>query len=95
MRFVTVRDLRGKSGQIWRQLPDEKDMIITSNGRPVALLSAISEDTIEQSLVAIRRARAIAAVESMQSRSVKAGTDRMTLDEINAEIAAVRKERLR
>ncbi|MEW5766912.1 MAG: type II toxin-antitoxin system Phd/YefM family antitoxin [bacterium] len=95
MRFVTVRDLRGKSAQIWRQLPDEKDMIITSNGRPMALLSAISEDTIEQSLAAIRRARAIAAVESMQSRSVKAGTDRMTLDEINAEIAAVRKERSR
>lgn len=95
MRFITVRDLRGKSARIWQQLPDEKDMIITYNGKPAALLSAISEDTIEQSLSAIRRARAIAAVESMQSQSMEAGADRMTLDEINAEIAAVRKERSR
>lgn len=95
MRFITVRDLRGRSAQVWRELSEEKDMVVTSNGKPIAILSATSEGTVEESLAALRRARAMAAVEAMQSRSVKEGTDRMTLVEINAEIDAVRKARRR
>jgi antitoxin (DNA-binding transcriptional repressor) of toxin-antitoxin stability system len=95
MQFISVRDLRSKSAQIWRQLPGEKDMIITSNGKPIAILSTVPEDKIEQSLADIRRARAMSAVESMQSQSIAAGADRMTQDEINLEITAVRKERSR
>ena len=94
-RFVTVRDLRGRSAQIWQQFSKEKDMIITSNGRPFAIMSAVSEETLEESLAAIRQARAVAAVASMQIRSVNVGTDRMTPDEVNTEIAAERKRRSR
>lgn len=95
MRFVTIRDLRSKPGQIWRELTKEKEMILTSNGKPVAILSATSGDTLEESLAAFRRARAIAAVAHMQMRSVRLGTDRMSLAEINKEIAAERKNRSR
>ena len=42
MRFVSVRDLRGNSAQVWRLLADEKEMVITSNGKPVAILSSVS-----------------------------------------------------
>ena len=34
MKFVSVRDLRGKAADIWRALPGEREMVITSNGRP-------------------------------------------------------------
>ena len=95
MRFISVRDLRNRSGQIWRDLPQERDMVVTSNGKPIAILSATSEDTVEESLAAIRQARAMAAVAAMQARSVKAGLHRMTLKEINAEIEAARKARKR
>jgi len=93
MRFISVRDLRGRSAQVWRELAAEKDMVVTSNGKPIAILSATSAETLEESLAAVRRARAMAAVEAMQSQSLEAGTDRMTLEEINAEIAAARKDR--
>ena len=93
MRFVTIRDLRSKPGQIWRELAKEKEMILTSNGKPVAILSATSGDTLEESLAAFRRARAMATVAYMQMRSVRLGTDRMSLAEINKEIAAERKSR--
>lgn len=93
MRFISVRDLRGKSAQVWRDLKEERDMVVTSNGRPVAILSATSEENVEESLAAIRQARAMRAVAAMQARSVKAGLHRMTLDEINAEIEAARKAR--
>lgn len=93
MRFVSVRDLRGKSAEVWRRLAQDKEMIITSNGKPIAIISATSEETLEESLVAIRTARAMAAVEAMQMKSVETGKDRLSLDEINAEIQAERKAR--
>jgi len=91
MRFVSIRDLRGKSAQIWRYLAKDREIILTSNGRPIAVLSAVSEGTLEESLAALRRARAMTAVEAMQSRSISGGRDRTTPEEIEAEIRAVRK----
>jgi antitoxin (DNA-binding transcriptional repressor) of toxin-antitoxin stability system len=68
-------------------------MVVTSRGRPIAILTAVSDDNVEESLAALRSARAIAAVHAIQMRSVKLGIDRMSLDEINAEIEAYRRER--
>ena len=47
MKFITVRELRGRSGQVWNKLARERDMILTSNGKPIAILSAVSEETLE------------------------------------------------
>lgn len=91
MKFITVRDLRSRSGQVWTKLAREREVILTSNGKPIAILSAISEDTLEESLVAVRRARAVAAVEKMQRQSVQTGTDKLSARDIAAEIKAVRK----
>jgi antitoxin (DNA-binding transcriptional repressor) of toxin-antitoxin stability system len=93
MKFLSVRDLRGKSAQVWKDLPNEREMIITSNGRPVAILAAINETNLEESLKAFRQARAVEAVAGLQRRSVDQGTDSITLDEIDAEIQSVRKMR--
>ena len=95
MKFVSVRDLRNKSGQLWKELPEEREMVITSNGRPIAILATISESNLEESLTAFRQARAVEAVASLQRRSVEQGTDKISMDEINAEIKAVRKKRAR
>ncbi|MBI4431328.1 MAG: type II toxin-antitoxin system Phd/YefM family antitoxin [Candidatus Omnitrophica bacterium] len=93
MKFIAVRDLRSKSSQIWKSLPKEKDVVITLNGKPVAILSATSGDNLEETLQAIRTARALTAVEAMQLKATQAGLDRMSLQEINAEIQAERKSR--
>jgi len=91
MKFITVRDLRGRSGQVWNTLARERDIILTSNGKPIAILSAVSEENLEESLAAVRRARAVAAVEKIQRQSVQAGTDKFSPSEITTEIRAVRK----
>lgn len=93
MKFLSVRDLRGKSAQVWKDLPNEREMIITSNGRPVAILAAINEANLEESLKAFRQARTVEAVASLQRRSVDQGTDRITMDEIDAEIKSIREKR--
>jgi antitoxin (DNA-binding transcriptional repressor) of toxin-antitoxin stability system len=93
MKFISVRDLRGKSAEVWKELPREREMIITSNGRPIAIIAAISDSNLEESLSAFRQARAVQAVASLQRRSVEMGNDKITMDEIDAEIKAVRKKR--
>ena len=95
MKFISVRDLRGKSAEVWKELPAEREVVVTSNGRPIAILSAVSESNLEESLSAIRQARAAEAVMSLQRRSVEEGTDSITMEEIDAEIKAVRKKRAR
>lgn len=93
MKFLSVRDLKTKSSQVWKELPDQKEMIITSNGRPIALLSSINENNLEQVLTAFRHARATNAVAMLQYESVQKGTDKISMEEINAEIKAVRSKR--
>lgn len=95
MRFVSVRELRGRSAAVWKTLAEEQELVITSNGKPIALLSATSEQRLEESLDALRRARAQAAVAAIQETSLQSGVHRMSLDEINAEIDAARKARAR
>jgi antitoxin (DNA-binding transcriptional repressor) of toxin-antitoxin stability system len=90
MKFLSVRDLKTKSSQVWKELPGQKEMIVTSNGRPIALLSSINENNLEQILMAFRRARAASAVASIQYESTQKGTDKISMDEINAEIKEAR-----
>jgi len=95
MKFLSVRDLRGKSAEIWKRLPGEREMIITNNGRPIAILAAINESNLEESLTAFRQARAVEALASLQRRSVEQGTDKISMGEIEEEIKAVRRKRAR
>jgi len=93
MKFLSVRDLKTKSSQVWKELAEQKEMIVTSNGRPIALLSSVNENNLEQVLTAFRRARATNAVASIQYESTQKGTEKISLEEINAEIEAVRSKR--
>ena len=93
MKFLSVRDLKTKSSKVWKELEGQKEMIVTSNGRPIALLSSVNENNLEQVLTAFRRARAANAVASIQYESIQKGTDKISLDEINAEIEAARSKR--
>ena len=95
MKFVTVRDLRLKAAQVWKQLQKEKELVITSNGKPIALLSGISEDDLEPSITALRRSRAVLAVNRIQNQSVKEGKDKITEIEIDGEVRAVRRRQKR
>ena len=91
MKFLTVRELRGSSARVWKTLAAERELVVTNNGRPVAILSAVGESDVEESLNAIRRAKAVSAVTRLQARSVAQGFDTLDQKAIDAEIAAVRR----
>ncbi|MBO8129155.1 MAG: type II toxin-antitoxin system prevent-host-death family antitoxin [Peptococcaceae bacterium] len=93
MQFITVRDLRMKSGEIWRRLQEQGDMIVTSNGKPIAVLSCVNEKNVEEYLTTLRRVRAMEALNKIHERSRQLGLDKMSMEEIDAEIKAVRRSR--
>jgi prevent-host-death family protein len=93
MRFLSVRDLRSNSARVWRELPAEHEMVVTNNGRPVAVLTAVDERNVEQSLAAWRQVRASQAISAIQQQSVRQGTDKVTMDEIDSEVKDIRRAR--
>ena len=87
MKFVTVRDFRTSPAQIWKQLPEEQEMVITNNGKPIALLTPLSDANIEDTLKAVRKARALNAVKRMQEVSMQNGNLLLRDEEIQNEIS--------
>ncbi len=93
MKFVTVRDFRIKPGTVWSNLEKKEEVVITSNGKPIALLTGVSDVTFDETLRALRRAKAELAVSRMRQSAEKKGLSGLTPKEIEAEIAAARKKR--
>ena len=91
MKFVTVRDFRTSPAQIWKQLPEEQEMVITNNGKPIALLTPLSDTNIEDTLQAVRKARALNAIKRMQEVSIRNGNLLLSDEEIQNEISESRK----
>jgi antitoxin (DNA-binding transcriptional repressor) of toxin-antitoxin stability system len=93
MKFATIRDFRTKTAQIRRDLKKEREIVLTANGRPFALMVSVKPDTLEDQLLAIRRARFHMTLGQIQAQAKAAGLDQMSMDEIDALIAEVRREK--
>ncbi len=50
MKFVSRRELRISPGTMWKKLEQEKDLVITSNGRPIGVQTLANEDSLEDVL---------------------------------------------
>lgn len=93
MQFYTVRDLRTQPKQVWEKLSEVREVIITNNGKPSALMIEIDDENMEDILASVRQSIAMRAVNKLRLGSVLNEKSRITEEEIEAEIAAVRKER--
>jgi antitoxin (DNA-binding transcriptional repressor) of toxin-antitoxin stability system len=93
MKFVTIREFRNKTAEVRKDLDAEREIVLTSNGRPFALLSRLDPDTVEDEIIAVRRARARVAIERMRAKAKAVGLDKMSMKEIDAVIADVRRKR--
>ena len=93
MKFITIRDLRGNTARLRKDLQAEREVVITANGRPFAVMTRVEPDKLEDEIVAIRRARARAALSRIRAKSRAEGLDRLTTEQINVIIAETRRER--
>ena len=95
MKFITVRDLRTKPAAIWKELDAEHEMVITNHGKPIAILSSVSEENLEERLKSIRKAAAIDALRAMQQQSLASGKYALSMDEIDGEVKRTRAQKKR
>lgn len=93
MDFVSSRELRTNPAPVFERLRTDRELVITSRGQPVALLVGVSGDDFEETIRAIRRARAELATAQIRAIAREKGLDSMSLEEIDEEIAAARAER--
>lgn len=91
MEFYTVRDFRTSSKKIWNSVCKDGEAIVTSNGKPIALLLDIGEGGFEETLRAVRQAKAMMAFNEL--RAVAKENGYLSEAEIEEEIASFRKER--
>lgn len=68
-------------------------IVLTANGRPIAVMTRVGPENPEEQVMAIRRPRARAAVSRMRARAKAEGVDRLQMDQIDAIVAQVRRER--
>ena len=90
MDFLSVRELRASSRNIWRKLSQDGKMVITNNGKPTALLLDISNEDLEETLLALRQVKALRLFNQMRVDAEKRGF--LSEKEIEAEIRAARSD---
>lgn len=93
MDFISVRELRSRSAAVWEALDAQRRMVVTSNGKPIAFLVATSPEIFDSTLEALQQAEALQALESIRQSARESGAAALSLDEIDAEIAASRAAR--
>ncbi len=86
MKFVKVRDLRGKTSTVWKELKQEGELVVTRNGNPIAILSATDEASFEECLWTLRRNRANGALARLQRDAAERGLRGLNPAETDAEI---------
>ena len=73
MNFYTVRDLRTTPKAIWKNLTDDGEVVITNNGKPTAIMIDISDGNFEETLKAVRQAKAMIAFNMMRKKAADRG----------------------
>lgn len=91
MKFLSVREFRVNTGRMRRDLDRDEEVVLTANGRPFAIVSAVRPEAFDKELMAIRGARARVALERVRDSAARAGTADMPMSDIDAIIADVRR----
>jgi hypothetical protein len=74
-------------------LSDDGKIILTSNGKPKAIMIQVNEADFEDTLAVLNQVKLARAISNIRAAARRSGASEMSLDEINAEIAQSRKER--
>jgi len=93
MSFVSFRELRTSTAKINDMLTDNGKIVVTSNGKPKALMIQVSENDFEETLAVLNQIKLARAINNMRASAQRSGAAEISLDEVNNEIALSRKER--
>lgn len=92
MKFVSTRDLRNRPGYV-RDLAQKEELVLTANGKPIAILLGVDEDGLEDAAQAVRQAKALLALSRLRKQASRRGSSRLSSGDVDREIRAVRSTR--
>jgi DNA-binding transcriptional regulator YdaS (Cro superfamily) len=92
LKFISTRELRNRPGAV-RELAQKEDLVLTADGKPIAILMGIENDDVEQAALILRQARAQRALAYMRSHASRSGVAQLSSRALDAEIRAVRRKR--
>jgi prevent-host-death family protein len=95
MSTISVSELRKQPAKQWLKSAGKHDLVITSKGRPVAVLLRIAAVSVESTRALVRSVRALQAQAALQQAAVPNRTAGFSMADIDAEIAAGRRARRR
>jgi prevent-host-death family protein len=87
---ISISELKQQPDEQWLKSADKEDLILTSQGEPVAVLLPINAQSLEPTLSTLRSVRAMLALEALQRAAEANGTCGLSMQEIDAEIDAAR-----
>ena len=93
MDFVTLRDFRTQPGKVWKKLAKARELVVTRNGKPFALLTETTPTSLDEDLASLRRARFGRALGAIREQAKARGLDKLSSEEINKIIREARKAR--
>jgi len=91
MGYIAVTDLK-KTKALGAQLESDREIIVTRDGKPMAIMIGVDGDTVESSLREIRRALFSAAVGRIRERANESPPDPAVME---STVRAARRERSR
>jgi len=89
--MIASRELSSKPGTVLSKVATEGAMVVTRDGRPMAILTPTSAESLVEDLQEIAFSQARRAVRNMRAAADKVGVSLMSFEEIETEIQAVRK----
>jgi antitoxin (DNA-binding transcriptional repressor) of toxin-antitoxin stability system len=91
MKYMSIRDLRGSTAAVRKSLARDGEIVVTANGKPIAVLAPVSPGSVEETIVAIRRARFTGALDEAHAMSKESGLSGMSAEEVDAVVREARK----
>ena len=87
MDYLAVSELK-HSKNLWSRLSKEKEVVLTKDGKPGALILEVTSESLDTVVTAVRKALFSESVSNVRRRTAEAGG--FSEAEIRAEIEAVR-----
>jgi antitoxin (DNA-binding transcriptional repressor) of toxin-antitoxin stability system len=91
MKNMPIRELRNRPGAARRELDAEHEVVLTSNGRPMALMVSLNENSLDETLEIVRLVRGQMALRALRREARERGVDKLTVDDIDAVIEETRR----
>ena len=90
MQFVSMREFTASPKETQTKLTANRELVVTNNGKPTMLVIDITNRDIFRTIDHFHRQEALDILHEIQMTSVRNGKDALSMEEIDAEIAACR-----